>query len=135
MKQEKKLTYEQTKEKALRLLDFRSHSEAELKKKLEAAGGTEIDSVLDFCREYKLLNDEVYAKRLASDLANLKKFGRRRIKDELFARGIDSELVENAMADLEFDESIELLPLMEKKLKNNFEIFDCLVNCFAYDFA
>lgn len=121
MKNEKQLTYEQTKEKALRLLDFRSHSVAELKKKLEAAGGTEIDAVLDFCLEYKFLNDEIYAKRLAKDLANLKKYGKRRIKEDLLSRGIDSEFVENALSELEFDEFSELLPLMEKKLKNNFE--------------
>ena len=56
--EKKQLTREQTKEKALRLLDFRSHSEEELRQKLGRAGRTEIDEVLSFCREYKFIDDK-----------------------------------------------------------------------------
>ena len=119
--EKEKLTYEKTKEKALRLLEFRSHSEFELKQKLIRAGGTEIERVLDFCREYHFLNDGDYAKKCAKDLQHLKKYGVRRIKDELRARGLASELIEGAIAELEVDEGEELLPMMEKKLSGNFE--------------
>ena len=117
----KELTYEQTKEKALRLLEFRSHSENELKKKLKNAGGTGIDEVLDFCREYNFLNDREYAKKLSKDLSNLKKYGKRRIKDELRARGIDDEYIVEAVEELEVNEEEMLFPLLEKKLNNNFD--------------
>ena len=119
--EKEKLTYEKTKEKALRLLEFRSHSEFELKQKLIRAGGTEIDKVLEFCREYNFLNDADYAKKCAKDLQHLKKYGVRRIKDELSARGIASELISEAISELETDEGDTLLPLMEKKLSGNFE--------------
>ena len=119
--EKKELTYEQTKEKALRLLEFRSHSEFELIKKLERAGGTEIESVLEFCREYNFVNDADYAKKCAKDLCNLKKYGVRRIKDELRAKGIEAELIEDALSELFVCEEETLLPLMEKKLAGNFE--------------
>lgn len=117
----KELTLEQTKEKALRLLEFRSHSEAELRKKLKTAGGTGIDEVLEFCREYNFLNDREYAKKLSKDLANLKKYGKRRIKDELRSRGLDDGYIAEAMDDLEVNEYENLIPLLEKKLNNNFD--------------
>lgn len=117
----KELTLEQTKEKALRLLEFRSHSENELKQKLERAGGTGIDKVLEFCRQYNFLNDREYAKKLSKDLANLKKYGKRRIKDELRSRGIDDEYITEALDELDVDEEERLLPLLEKKINNNFD--------------
>lgn len=119
--EKKELTFEQTKEKALRLLEFRSHSENELEKKLKNAGGTGIDEVLDFCREYNFLNDREYAKKLSKDLSHLKKYGKRRIKDELKSRGIADEYIGEALDELDVDEEESLLPLLEKKLANNFD--------------
>ena len=119
--EKKELTFEQTKEKALRLLEFRSHSENELEKKLKNAGGTGIDEVLDFCREYNFLNDREYAKKLSKDLSHLKKYGKRRIKDELKSRGIDDEYIGEALYELDVDEEESLLPLLKKKLANNFD--------------
>ncbi len=123
MEEKKILNYEQTKEKALRLLEFRAHSEKELKDKLIRAGATEenIEKALDFCREYKLVNDELYAKRKAKDLQNLKKFGKYRIKSELSQKGIASDLIELALSELDEDESNRLEPLVRKKLSGNFE--------------
>ena len=50
--EKKELTFEQAKDKALRLLEFRSHSERELKDKLKRAGAKEddIEEILEFCR-------------------------------------------------------------------------------------
>lgn len=123
MEEKKILNYEQTKEKALRLLEFRAHSEKELKDKLIRAGATEenIEKVMDFCREYKFVNDEAYAKGKAKDLQNLKKFGKYRIKSELSQKGIASDLIELALSELDEDESNRLEPLVRKKLSGNFE--------------
>ena len=72
-------------------------------------------------REYSFLNDSEYAKKLARDLQNLNKFGKRRIRDELKSRGIYGEDLENAMLELSDEEEEKLLPLMERKLGGNFE--------------
>lgn len=120
---DKILNKEGTKDKALRLLSFRSHSEKELRDKLLRAGATKenIDEVIQFLLEYKLLNDEAYAISKASDLANLKKFGKRRIAEDLKMRGISPEYIEKALMLLEINEGETLMPLMEKKLKGDFE--------------
>lgn len=117
------LTFEQVKDKALRLLEFRSHSERELTDKLKRAGAKDedIEEILEFCRNYGFVNDRSYALRKAKDLKNLKKYGIQRIKAELYSKGIPAEYVEEAVAELDEDEEEMLLPLVEKKLKGDFE--------------
>ncbi len=117
------LNYEQAKEKALRLLEFRSHSEQELRMKLKRAGARDEDigEILDFCRNYGFVNDREYALRKARDLKNLKKYGKRRIYAELKHRGISEEDAAIAVSELEDDEEDTLYPLAEKKLNGNFE--------------
>lgn len=121
---EKELNFNEAKEKALRLLEFRSHSEKELSDKLKRAGAKneDIEEILDFCRNYGFVNDNSYAKRKAKDLQHLKKYGRRRIEQELYAKGISSQNIAQAIAELDFDDTEDTLyPLVEKKLKGDFE--------------
>lgn len=115
--------YDAVKDKALRLLSYRSHSEYELKQKLKVFGASteDIDLVFEFLREYSLINDSTYAQRLASDLSNLKKYGKRRILQELMHKGINRETAEEACDLLEADEEEALLPLMRKKLGGDFD--------------
>ncbi len=122
MKKQTLENYEQTKDKALRLLTFRAHSEKELCDKLRMSGAKEedIERTLEFCRRYGFVNDLQYAKSKAKDLKNLKKYGKRRIEAELYSKGISSEAVSEAVGELEFDDDI-LKMLVEKKLANNFE--------------
>lgn len=116
--------YEQVKDKTLRLLTFRAHSEKELCGKLRTAGAKseDIEKVLDFCRRYNFVNDLQFAKGKARDLKNLKKYGRRRIEAELYSKGISAEYVAEALSELDFDDVEEnLLPLVRKKLGDDFE--------------
>lgn len=123
MTEKKELTFEQAKDKALRLLEFRAHSEKELCDKLKRAGAKEydIEEILEFCRSYNFVNDRAFAMGKARDLKNLKKYGARRIKSELYSKGIDAEYIEEALSQLDDDEEDLLLPLVEKKLSGNFE--------------
>ncbi len=116
-------SYEAVKEKALRLLEFRSHSEEELRQKLKRQGASDehIEDAIDFCRHYGFVNDERYAAAKAKDLMKLKKYGPRRIRADLKAKGISPELIETAMAELDEQESgTELRKLVEKKLAGDF---------------
>ena len=121
--EKKELNKAQAKEKALRLLEFRSHSEKELRDKLIRAGAKSEDlpEIFDFLREYSFVNDAEYAKKLARDLQNLNKYGLRRIREELKSRGIFGEELENAMLELSDEEEEQLVPLIERKLGGNFE--------------
>ena len=110
------------KNKALRLLEFRSHSEGELREKLKIYGAKseDIEKVVEFLLEYKFLNDESYAIRLSHDLHNIKKYGKRRIEQELYRKGISREIISLVTEEIEDDEKDMLLPLMEKKLSGDF---------------
>lgn len=118
------MTYEQAKEKALRLLEFRSHSERELRDKLRRAGAEseDIDRITEFCHEYNFINDEDFARRKAADLKNIKKYGRNRIKNELYSVGISSDIIDTVLCEMNFDDTEDILkPLADKKLKGDFE--------------
>lgn len=123
-KQNEPLTYEQAKDKALRLLEFRSHSEKELREKLRRANAQndDIDRIIEFCTEYNFINDEDFARRKAADLKNLKKYGKNRIKNELYVLGIDSYIIDEVISEMDFeDEEERLYPLVAKKLGDNLE--------------
>lgn len=116
-------TYEAVKEKALKLLEYRSHSEKELADKLRRYEASEenIELTLDFCRRYGFVNDESYAKRKAHDLFKLKKLGTRRIRQELKMLGIAEEYITEALYELDADtEQDMLLELARKKLHGDF---------------
>ncbi len=122
-KQQPLTDYDAVKEKALRLLEFRSHSEKELSDKLKRLGASDehIEAALDFCRGYGFVNDREFARRKANDLFNLKHFGGRRIRNELKVLGICDEFIDEALCGLdEEDEHDALRGLLEKKLNGDF---------------
>lgn len=135
LKNNKELDFSEAKEKALRLLEFRAHSERELKDKLKRAGAREDDilKILDFCRKYKFVDDEDYAKKKARDLKNLKKFGKKRIEQELLQKGIDLEFVASALDEIE-DDTEMLCNLITKKYGTDFDrkITDKCIRFFMY---
>jgi len=93
-----KLTTEQTKEKALNLLEYRAHSRRELFDKLKRF--TDISTaneVLDMLEEGGLIDDESYAFQYAHDLMEMKLLGPVRLKMELSRKGIDEETAERAI--------------------------------------
>ncbi len=102
---------------------FRSHSEYELRDKLRHANTPDevIEEVMEFLHEYHLIDDRVYAERLAKDLSNIKKFAKHRIIMELSRKGIARDIANEVVSELETDEQEMLLPQMEKKLGGDFD--------------
>ncbi len=123
MTEKKELTKSEAKDKALRLLGFRAHSEKELLEKLRRAGANpeDFDEIVAFLKEYNFINDSEYARRYAKDLQNLKRYGKRRIILELKNKGISEEDIENALLELSEDTEDVLLLLVRKKLSGNFD--------------
>ena len=94
-------------EKALYLLEHRAHSKKELENKITRA---EFDreaarSAVEHMEELGLLNDEDYARRLANELFTRKKFGARRVKQELRQKGIDDALIAAVMDEFSTERS------------------------------
>ena len=83
-------------------LDMRDHSEKELRQKLsrkfdENSVNTAIEKLLDL----GLVNDRRYAELLVRELYERKKYGKSRIKSELYKRGIASDTINDVIEEYE----------------------------------
>ena len=92
-------------EKALYLLEHRAHSKKELEDKITRA---EFDRdaarrAAEHMEELGLVDDEQYARRLAQELFERRKFGARRVKQELRQKGIADDLIEAALEEFSTD--------------------------------
>ncbi len=94
----------QTRRRAANILSVRTMSRAELEKRLTEKGETP-QHVADACDELErlgYLNDEQYAKTLAQYYVN-RGYGPRKVRDELYRRGVPREFWDGALDDLEPD--------------------------------
>jgi regulatory protein len=91
-------------EAALRLLARREHSFRELTQKLARRGWPEkeIETTLEELAELGLLSDQRYAESFARSRAG-KHYGPVRIRAELGERGIDRDLIDKTLKNMEFD--------------------------------
>ena len=84
-------------ERALRHLARRDHSRAELARKLAAHGDAdEIDAVIERMGELGLQSDTRYAEAFVRGKAG--RFGASRLRSELARRGVDRDLIDEAIA-------------------------------------
>lgn len=85
-------------EKALYLLEHRSHSKKELREKVARAAGREAAQMAaDRMEELGLIDDEAFARSYAKELFERKRFGAARVKQELFRKGIDRDIIEQVL--------------------------------------
>lgn len=104
---------------ALRFLTLRSHSENELYKKLlKKHSSLSAHYAVEKCRELGFLDDADFAARYAKELAEKKKYGASRIRQELLLKGIDRNLIDDAVNSLDTDYSESIINIIEKKYRN-----------------
>lgn len=103
-------------EKALYLLEYRSHSKKELADKIArtAASREAAQAAADRMEELGLVNDETYARELTRVLFTRKRYGAQRVRQELRQKGIDSLLIdelleEYADEDAALENALEIL--------------------------
>lgn len=100
---------------AVSLLSRREHTVKEIVEKLKRKGyGQFADKTTDRLMNEGYLSDKRFAKLYVRELINLKGYGRRRIKDELFRKGISRETADEVLAETEFPDS-RLRDVIEKK--------------------
>lgn len=86
---------------ALNSLDYRDHSEKEIRAKLLRKHDADyVDEAVEKLIELDLINDERYAENYARELFERKKFGKMRIKSELRAKGISADIANAAVEEL-----------------------------------
>ena len=101
--------------RAADLLKDRDYTERELRRKLEESGSPEIcvDSVLEWAKEHRYIDDRRYAENYVSWHSAGK--SRRRILSELLLKGIGQELAERLLSEMPPDEESQILLLLRKK--------------------
>ncbi|MEG1428438.1 MAG: regulatory protein RecX [Hydrogenoanaerobacterium sp.] len=107
-----------TRERALYLLGYKSHTKKELFLKLAKTSDEELaGEVTARMEELGLLNDEEYAQRFANQLVNSKSYGINRVRQELTKKGIDRDIIDNTLAELSqvTDTDEKLKSIIDKK--------------------
>ncbi|WP_099206046.1 regulatory protein RecX [Scatolibacter rhodanostii] len=105
-------------EKALYLLEHRNHSKKELEDKIArtAASREAAKIAAEHMEEIGLLNDERFARDFAQMLFERKKFGARRVRQELYQKGIDRDLIDEILEEYAENDTGEAIhTILEKK--------------------
>lgn len=107
------------KEKALWLISYRDHSKKELADKIRRTCDEDsAQKAVDRLEELGLVNDEGFARRYAEQLIFSKHMSKRGVSYELSRKGIDKELVQEILEDIDVDENEEIKAVLEKKYRN-----------------
>jgi len=95
---------------ALNQLARRARSEAELRRTLQRrqAPGSVIEAVIEGLRRAGLVDDAAFARQWVEERALRQGYGPRRLTAELRQRGVSSEIIEAALADLDADRERDL---------------------------
>lgn len=101
--------------KASDLLALRDHSEKELLQKLRQKGFADgAEEAMEKLKSYGYLDDSRFALRFAQELQRVKHYGKKRIEQELYRKGVSRAVVSDTLEQLDFDE--DALPaLIERK--------------------
>ena len=107
-------------EKALYLLEHRSHSKKELADKISRTAGREAaERAAERMEELGLVTDAHYARNLAEELLQRKRFAARRAEYELLQKGIDRALAQEMVEELAPEPEESLRFLLERKYQRS----------------
>lgn len=108
--------YERARKRAMYLLGSRPYSTAALREKLLGNYSEKTaERVIEDMTRYGFLDDEDYAKRLASSIINGKKYGLHRAKAEMRRKGVPDELIEQTLSEYSREDMTESLTELVRK--------------------
>lgn len=104
--------------KAVTILSYRAHSKQELITKLKQKGyGEAAQEAVDMLEGQGLIDERGFAESYALELKRTKGYGKRRIMQELYRKGIDSQTAQEVTQDFE-DDSDEIAGILQRKYGN-----------------
>lgn len=105
-------------EKALYLLEHRSHSKKELKDKISRVTSKEAAAAAaQHMEDIGLVNDGEFARMYARELFERKKFGSARVKQELYMKGIDRDVIDEVIEEFAIDPDENIRYILERKYR------------------
>ncbi len=125
---------------ALSVLSRNFKSEKQLRTKMQEKGYDNqfIDNSITKLKQHRYLDDELYSEMLINSKINVSKYGKRRIKETLYEKGISREIIDEKMSDISEEDELErakslgakkLKTLKEEDIKKRkIKLFNYLVN-------
>lgn len=114
-----KINYKKAINKCYDLLSRRDHSVNELRSKLiRTADEKSADKAIEKMLELGYLDDEKYARQLLNHLVNTKKMSKSFIKQEMFKRRIDADIIAQCLEEIEIDNVSSIVDLILTKYQN-----------------
>lgn len=112
--------FEKAKECAFWYINKRRYTKKELINKLvQREYEREVaEKVVKYLEEFDYVNDADYARRYIHDAVKIKKHGMVRIKNDLFQKGIDRNVIEEILVDLDVDCTKVIYELIQIKAKS-----------------
>lgn len=94
---------------ALSVLSRVAKSEKKLRDKMQEKGydNNFIDKAIIKLKQQKYLDDERYSEMLISSKINISKYGKRKIKEALYEKGIDREIIDEKLGQLSEEDELE----------------------------
>lgn len=104
-------------------LDMRDHSEREIRQKLSRKyDENSVDTAVEKLLDLGLVNDRRYAEILTRELFERKRYGKNRVRSELYRKGIASEIVNEVLEEYENENEPDnvqtIVDIIEKKYYN-----------------
>lgn len=113
---------ERAKSRGVWLLSMRAYSAAMLAKKLYADCEKEaVDEAICELTEQGFIDDTAYAKALALELCEYRHMSRRNVRMELQKRGVDRDIIDEAVEELPEDEVPAILEVIRQKYASCFD--------------
>lgn len=96
------------KNKALNILSKASQSEKKIREKLnEDFEEDAVDDVIDFLKKYNFINDGELASKIVNTNVNLNKYGKNKIKQNLYNKGIEKSAIDEAISEIDYNAEFE----------------------------
>ena len=96
------------KNKALNILSKASQSEKKIREKLnEDFEEDTVDDVIDFLKKYNIINDGELASKIVNTNVNLNKYGKNKIKQNLYNKGIEKSAIDEAISEIDYNAEFE----------------------------
>ncbi|WP_455538648.1 recombination regulator RecX [Terrisporobacter sp.] len=96
------------KNKALNILSKTSQSEKKIREKLSSDFEEDvIDDVVDFLKKYNFINDNELATKIVNTNININKYGKNKIKQNLYNKGIEKSAIDEAINEIDYDSEFE----------------------------
>lgn len=100
---------------AVSLLSRRDHSESELLRKLREKGFSDgAEEAISKLKNSGYIDDERFCQVYSSELIRLKGYGRRRVEQELYRKGVSRDIISCVLDEISFDDD-KLVDIIKKK--------------------